>query len=386
MDPINAATHIDPYPYYASLRADAGLAFHEDLGLWVASSARAVAAILAHPDCRVRPAHEPVPKAIAAGPAGKVFSHLMRMNDGEQHRCPRHAVEPGLALIDEVEVTARVKALFNTIFNTIPEPTSAAGLADCMFRLPVSVVASLLGFAPQRLEELARLTADFVACLSPLSNQDQLEAAHSAAEQLMGQFEERLTAEEPQSPLLKSIRQRFEINGSNKDRLVANLIGLLSQTCEATAGLIGNALLTLIRDPQLLTEMCSDPRQIPDLLAEVQRYDPSVQNTRRFVAARCTVDGVVLNPGDVVLVLLASANRDPQLNHDPDAFMLKRPTRRSFTFGAGRHQCPGQTIALSIASATVAALLQRDPILSAEHFTWCYRSSLNGRIPLFTEC
>lgn len=382
MDPINAATHVDPYPYYASLRADAGLAFHEDLGLWVASSAQAVAAILAHPDCRVRPAHEPVPTAIAAGPAGKVFGHLMRMNDGERHRCPRHAVEPGLALIDEVEVTARVKALFNTI----PAPTSVAGLSDCMLRLPVSVVASLLGFAPQRLEELARLTADFVACLSPRSDQQQLDAAHSAAEQLMGRFEERLIEEEPQSTLVKSIRQRFEMNGENKDCLVANLIGLLSQTFEATAGLIGNAAIALIRDPQLHSKLRRNPTQSPDLLAEVQRYDPSVQNTRRFVAARCTVDGVVLNPGDVVLVLLASANRDPQFNPAPDAFTLERPARRSFTFGTGRHQCPGETIALSIASAIVAALLQCDPPLSAEHLAWHYRPSLNGRIPLFTEC
>lgn len=382
MDPINAATHVDPYPYYASLRADRGLAFHEDLRLWVASSARAVAQILAHPDCWVRPAYEPVPKAIAAGPAGKVFGHLMRMNDGERHRCPRQAVEPELALIDEVEVTARVKALFNTI----PAPTSVAGLSDCMLRLPVSVVASLLGFAPQRLEELARLTADFVACLSPRSDQQQLDAAHSAAEQLMGRFEERLIEEEPQSTLVKSIRQRFEMNGENKDCLVANLIGLLSQTFEATAGLIGNAAIALIRDPQLHSKLRRNPTQSPDLLAEVQRYDPSVQNTRRFVAARCTVDGVVLNPGDVVLVLLASANRDPQFNPAPDAFTLERPARRSFTFGTGRHQCPGETIALSIASAIVAALLQCDPPLSAEHLAWHYRPSLNGRIPLFTEC
>jgi cytochrome P450 len=382
MDPINAATDVDPYPYYASLRADAGLAFHEDSGLWVASNAQAVAAILAHPDCRVRPAHESVPKAIAAGPAGKVFGHLMRMNEGEYHRCPRHAVEPGLALIDELEVTAQVEALFKTI----PEPESAKGLSECMFRLPVSVVASLLGFAPQRLEELARLTADFVACLSLLSSQQQLDAAHSAAEQLMGRFEEQLIMEEPQSTLLDSIRQRFEINDSNKDRLVANLIGLLSQTFEATAGLIGNAVIALIRDPQLHRELRRDPTLVSELLAEVQRHDPSVQNTRRFVATRCTVDGVVLNPGDVVLVLLASANRDPQLNPDPDAFTLKRPARRSFTFGAGRHQCPGQTIALRIASAIVAELLQRDPLLSTERLAWHYRPSLNGRIPLFTEC
>ena len=110
MDPIIAATHTDPYPYYAQLRAEGGLVFHEGLRLWVASSAPAVAAVLAHPDCHVRPATEPVPKAIAEGFAGKVFGQLMRMNEGERQRCPRSAIAPGLKMIDAQEVETLVAA------------------------------------------------------------------------------------------------------------------------------------------------------------------------------------------------------------------------------------------------------------------------------------
>lgn len=160
--------------------------------------------------------------------------------------------------------------------------------------------------------------------------------------------------------------------------MIANLVGLLSQTYEATAGLIGNALLALIRNPQWL----NDSINIDDLVAEAQRFDPSVQNTRRFVAAPCEIEGVALNTGDVILVLLASANRDPQLNEQPDTFMFERPQRRSFTFGSGRHHCPGQVLALSIASATLTQALASKPAL--DRLTWHYRPSLNGRIPLFS--
>ncbi|SDX13375.1 hypothetical protein SAMN03159474_02376 [Pseudomonas sp. NFACC08-1] len=56
MDPITAATHSDPYPFYAALRAAGGLAFDPGLNLWIASSAEAVCAVLHHPDCHcVRP-------------------------------------------------------------------------------------------------------------------------------------------------------------------------------------------------------------------------------------------------------------------------------------------------------------------------------------------
>lgn len=368
MDPIIAATHADPYPYYAQLRAEGGLVFHQGLKLWVASSARAVAALLAHPDCHVRPAHEPVPKAIAQGMAGKVFGQLMRMSEGERQRCPRAAIEPGLALIDVNEVNSLVSARLIT--------PGADGLYAAMFRGPVCVVAALLGFSPAQGRAISELTADFVACLSPLSDQAQLDAAHVAAEQLKGYFIELLADPNNRSTLLAGIRQRFATS-TDPQTLIANLIGLFSQTYDATAGLIGNALLALSRNPQI------DSTQVNDLIAEVQRFDPPVQNTRRFVAAPCEIDGVNLNPGDVILVLLASANRDPQLNDDPDTFLLERPNRRSFTFGAGRHQCPGQVLALSIARATLTQILMMKPAL--DRLTWHYRPSLNGRIPLFAD-
>ncbi|WP_460146342.1 cytochrome P450 [Pseudomonas sp. S2_A02] len=369
MDPIIAATHADPYPYYAQLRAEGGLVFHQGLKLWVACSARAVAAVLAHPDCHVRPSHEPVPKAIAQGMAGKVFGQLMRMNEGERQRCPRAAIEPGLALIDVNEVNSLVSARLIT--------PGADGLYTAMFRGPVCVVAALLGFSPAQGRAISELTADFVACLSPHSDQAQLDTAHVAAEQLKGYFIELLADLSNRSALLAGIRQRFAATSTDPETLIANLIGLFSQTYEATAGLIGNALLALRQNPQF------NSTQVDDLIAEVQRFDPSVQNTRRFVVAPCEIDGVNLNPGDVILVLLASANRDPQLNDNPDTFQLDRPNRRSFTFGAGRHQCPGQVLAMSIASATLTEILTMKPAWDC--LTWHYRPSLNGRIPLFTD-
>ncbi|MBZ9781848.1 cytochrome P450 [Pseudomonas sp. REP124] len=371
MDPLIAATHADPYPYYAQLRAEGGLTFHPGLNLWLASSARAVAAVLAHPDCHVRPALEPVPKAIAGSLAGEVFGRLMRMNEGERQRCPRSVIEPGLQLFDPLEVEALVAARLIA--------PGAEGLQAAMFLGPVCVVAALLGFSPAQGRIISELTADFVACLSPLSTATQREAANAAAEQLGGYFMELLDDQMPRTALLSGICQRFAKASTDPQTLTANLIGLLSQTFEATAGLIGNSVLALKQQPALHRESID----IDDLLAEVQRFDPPVQNTRRFVSTSCEIEGVRLNAGDTVLVLLTSANRDPQLNDDPDRFLLERPNRRSFTFGAGHHQCPGQKLALSIASATVARILAVNPVLDT--LKWNYRPSLNGRIPNFTE-
>src|SRR5579863_6646987 len=72
-NPIAAVIHPDPYPYYAHLVADRPLYRDETLGLWVASSAAMVRAVLMSDICRVRPLTEPIPKALLGSPAATIF-------------------------------------------------------------------------------------------------------------------------------------------------------------------------------------------------------------------------------------------------------------------------------------------------------------------------
>ena len=378
MTPFEAATHADPYGYYSGLRRQSGLLFDAELGLWIASDARAVEAILGHADCRVRPLNEPVPPALAQGAAGRIFGRLMRMNEGPQHLLPRVAIAPALAAVGTESIADRVSRVVETLDNPFEN------LDELMFTLPVCVIAALIGLPSGRLQDVARLTRDFVACLSPLSDEAQLGKANTGGARLSELFSALLSDEGGSSGFLRHVRNGCEaMAGDDHETLVANLIGLLSQTCEATAGLIGNSLVALHRNPQLFEDLQSEPMYVADLVAEVARYDSPVQNTRRFVAKRCTIGGYVLEAGDTVLVLLASANRDPCANPDPDSFLLNRAQRRTFSFGSGRHACPGQQLALAIASEAILAWLHRQPASLASPCRWRYLPSLNGRIPRF---
>lgn len=375
---LEAATHADPYLYYSGLRQNKDLYFDPALGLWVACGATAVAAILQHPDCRVRPVHEPVPTAIAQGSAGWVFSRLMRMNEGARHQCPRAVIEPALMDVPQEEVAALVGSL------TGRAEHCAESLNRLMFNLPVSVLATLMGFQVTQLQTVAGLTRDFVACLSPLSNASELRNADIAATRLSHMLNVLLSDGQQRSHFLSAICWSFKASGwQDHDALIANLIGLLSQTCEACAGLIGNTLVALQQQPGLLEEMTRTPVLVNELVAEVARYDSPVQNTRRFVARQCTIGDSVLHAGDTVLLLLASANRDPAANPEPDSFLLTRGERRSFSFSQARHQCPGQQLALMIVAETISTLLQQPAASLRRPLRWCYLPSLNGRIPQF---
>ena len=176
-DPIAAVTHRDPYPYYARLVAERPLYRDDALGLWVASGAPAVAAVLDSELCRVRPPGELVPKALQGTPSADVFGRFVRMNDGGRHGPMKQAVSAALGSIGEQAAAAsRDWARF-----LVAEP-----LQDFSFRLPVYVMASLLGFGRDLLEPVARWIGDMAAGFAPGVSPEKVESAGVASAELRG--------------------------------------------------------------------------------------------------------------------------------------------------------------------------------------------------------
>ncbi|MFZ6676890.1 cytochrome P450 [Undibacterium sp. Tian12W] len=385
---LNAACHPDPYPYYASLRAGPALVFDTELKCWIASRAAVVQQVLESPACAVRPVTEPVPRNIAGGTAGEIFSYLVRMNEGRAHAVPKQVIQSSLRKLDLSGVAAYTQQHAAQLTSKYDVRTGN-GLTQYLLALPIHVMGSVLGFEEDTLPALANWMADFVRCLSPLSTTEQIDAAHVAAKVLQNSFRQ-LLQDSQSKPygFLAGLQTEAELCGwQHADGILSNLIGLLSQTYEATAGLAGNSLTALQTHFDILKSICEAgadlPQKLRELVAEVARHDASVQNTRRFVTQACEISGQALQAGDVIVVLLAAANRDAAVNPDPDALQLNRPDRKIFTFGHGRHACPGQHIAEQITGNCLHHFLNM-PAFDFSTLRWTYRPSLNGRIPVFT--
>ncbi|MFL6622019.1 MAG: cytochrome P450 [Sulfurifustis sp.] len=385
-DPVAAVTHRDPYPYYADLVATKPLYRDSALGLWVASSAHAVTAALTHEACRVRPAAEPVPRAIADSPAGEIFGRLVRMNDGPGH-CPfKTAVAAALASLEPAEVMERAQTCAEAIAQELQPTANPAALTDFAFRLSAHVMGSLLGVPREKLNQTAQWVGDFVRCVFPGGTTDDVERGKLAAAALLELFGDVYACgrARPGTGLLTTLTHEAErVGRAAADVIIANSIGFLSQAYEATAGLIGNSLLALAARPELRERIANERAGAREMILEVLRYDPPTHNTRRFLAQDANVAGQDMKAGDAILVVLAAANRDPAANPEPHRFEPSRRERRLYTFGAGVHSCPGDLYAIAIAEAAVLHLL--DAGLDVDRMTAeiAYRPSANTRIPLF---
>ncbi|MFZ6746360.1 cytochrome P450 [Undibacterium sp. JH2W] len=386
---LNAACHPDPYPYYASLRTGPAWFFDVELKCWIASRADIVQLVLESPACAVRPVTEPVPRNIVGGTAGEIFSNLIRMNEGQAHALPKQVIQSSLRKLDLSGIAAYTQQHATQLASAYDVRTGD-GLTQYLFALPIHVMGSVLGFAEEALPALASWMADFVRCLSPLSTAEQIDAAHVAAKALQNSFRQLLqdSQAKPDGFLAGLQSEAEQLGWQHADGILCNLIGLLSQTYEATAGLMGNSIIALQQQQGLLQklreESASQPQRIKDLIAEVARYDAPVQNTRRFVTQACEIAGQALQAGEVIVVFLAAANRDASANHDADSLQLDRPDRKVFSFGHARHACPGQPIAEQISASSLHHLLAASE-LGWHRLSWTYRPSLNGRIPVFNH-
>jgi cytochrome P450 len=383
---IAAVTHPDPYPYYADLVAHQPMYYDESLKMWVASSAAAVRAVLTSPIVRVRPIAEPIPNALLDSPAADIFRHLIRMNDGARHLPYKVAVTAGLStqLVAQVQYASRQCA--HSLMGALQPSTRPERLTDFAFHLPVYTLATLVGLSDEQLPEVTGWIDAFVRGIAPGSTPEQLEQCQQAAAHLLDLFQAVLSIQQKQNTPTVLTRLAHALHAAGRadtQVIVANAIGLLMQSYEATAGLIGNTLVLLAKRPDMRAQITANAALLPALLAEMLRYDAPVQNTRRFVAEAGIIAGCEMLADDAILVVLAAANHDPTANPNPEHFDLFRQNRQIFTFGSGVHACPGEIIATSIAQAALEQLLTTDLEFALLPDAMHYRPSANTRIPVW---
>jgi cytochrome P450 len=387
-DPIAAVTHPDPYPYYRDLVARTPLYRDEARGLWVAASADAVTAVLTSPLGRVRPAAEPVPTALVASPAADVFGRLARMTDGPGHATMKRAVSATLDSVDAPRALAHADRWARSLSAEIDPRSSPARVDEFALALSAHVIGSLLAMPDEALPAAERCVGQYTGGVSPGADAAHVERGKAAAGHLIAMVRSLSTAPEPgeTTGLLGVLhREAGRAGGADAPAVVANAVGFLTQAYEATAGLIGNTLLALAARPDLRARVERAPDLLTDAIREVLRYDPPVQNTRRFIGADGPVAGQRMTAGDTVLVVLASANHDAAANPAPERFDVSRASRRTFTLGAGIHGCPGEQLAIAIARAGVEQLLARGVALAPLAEAVTYRPSGNLRVPLFAR-
>ena len=173
-----------------------------------------------------------------------------------------------------------------------------------------------------------------------------------------------LDGADPSSSLLAAALG--DASALSRAELTANAAVLLFGGIETTEGMIANLLHHLLA-ADLLAPAASDDALLDGAIEESLRMEPAAVRLDRYATADLALGGATIPRGDLVILSLASANRDEAVFDDPDRFDPRRPNARLHTaFATGPHVCLGMHLARLEARAAVSGLVRRLPGLRAD--------------------
>ncbi|MFG1881921.1 cytochrome P450 [Micromonospora sp. NPDC049102] len=136
---------------------------------------------------------------------------------------------------------------------------------------------------------------------------------------------------------------------------------------ETTANMLALGTLALLRHPDQLARVRDDPAAVGPAVEELLRWLSVVQApVARQVREETEFGGVRIPAGDLVLLSLPAANRDPAAVERPDELDISRGAVGHLAFGYGVHHCIGAPLARMELKVGLPALLQRFPGLRLE--------------------
>ncbi|MGW4909069.1 cytochrome P450 family protein [Streptomyces sp. NPDC004270] len=222
-------------------------------------------------------------------------------------------------------------------------------------RVPISVICELLGVPLTDRDRFGWASEQVVA---PVAGSDREEAYVW----LSGYLAELIAGKraEPGPDLLSALAVDTDEDRLTDPELIGMAFLLLIAGYETTANLISTVLLGLARQPDLLRTLRAEPGLIPAATEEFLRLDgPVVTATERFATEDMQVGEVPVRRGDMLLVSLAAANRDPARFEEPDSYRLGRQAGGHLAFGHGVHHCLGAPLARMEAEVAITVFVQR---------------------------
>ncbi|SER11524.1 cytochrome P450 family protein [Lentzea albida] len=243
------------------------------------------------------------------------------------------------------------------------------------FPLPITVICELLGIPIDNRDDFREWSNQLLSFGTP----EQVQAAGGAMAAFLLQHVTAIAEAEPNDTFFSALVHTEDAGDRlTTEELVSMAFLLLVAGHETTVNLIGNAVLSLLRNPDQLQILKDRPELIPASTEEFLRLEGPVNiATFRYTKEPLDLGGVKVPAGEILMVSLVAANRDPQRYENPDQLDVTRSAQGHVAFGHGIHFCLGAPLARLEFDVAMTQLLARFPnlTLAAEPETLVWRDS-----------
>ena len=371
-DPTLPAVMADPYPVLHRLQDEEPVHWNASLKGWVLTRYDHVRDGLRDPRLSAERIQAFVRQLPAEARAeiqdlARALSLWTVFLDPPEHNRLRRLLAPWFSAGALQRMRPRIQDIVDGLIDRVTDHGEMELIGDLAYPLPATVIAEVLGIPPGDRDQFKAWSDELAVFVGrSLTLPGRLDRAQTALIALDNYFRD-IIAERRAKPRddimsrLIAAEERGDI--LSDDELVANCILLLFAGHETTTNLIGNGLLSLLRDPDQLRLLRDEPELIGSAVEEFLRYDGPVAVAARVVREDFEIDGQRLKRGDRVYLMVDAANRDPRQFDDPDRLDIRRPHNPHLAFGYGIHLCLGAPLARIEGQIAIATVLRRLPRL-----------------------
>jgi pimeloyl-[acyl-carrier protein] synthase len=376
----------NPYPLYHKLRSEDPVHWDRFLHTWVVTRYPDVLNVLHSFSADRTPTPEQLTKMGLSGlnSIAQVMVKQMLFMDA-----PAHTRLRGLASVAFTPQRVRMlRGHIQEIADHLLDRVQTRGhmdiIADFAAPMPAIVTAEMLGVPTEDHSDLKKWSADFAEMLGNFQhNPDRIPRVLESTNNLTNYFQDAIDKmrEHPREGLIHSF-MTAEMDGDrlSEEEIIANCVVTMVGGQETTTNLIGNGLLTLMRNPKQLAQLRDDPTLIPSAVEELLRFESPSQHTGRIAREDVEIGGKQIRKGHAVMAIMAAANRDPQRFPQPDQLILDRSDNKHLAFGWSSHFCFGAPLARMEGQIAFETILRRLPKLEIGPgpLTWRTNSGLRG--------
>jgi len=377
----------NPYPLYKQLREEDPVHWDPYLHAWVVTRYSDVAEVLHHFHADRTPTPQRL-EELGLGqitPIAAVMVDQMLFLDPPKHGRVRRLASVAFTPRRVAVLREHIEAIAKRIVQDLRGQYRFDVMEALANPLPAIVTAEMLGVPTADHEMLKSWSQDFAEMLGNFQhNPGRAKKTLRAVEEMVTYFHAavRREATRPTEGLINAL-STAEVEGDrlSEDEVVANVIVTMVGGQETTTNLIGNGLLTLLRQPEQLAVLRSDLSLVPSAVEELLRYESPSQHTARIAPAGSVLGTTPIPEGAAVMAVMGAANRDPERFEDPDRLDLGREDNRHLAFGWAAHFCFGAPLARMEGQIAFETLLRAFPALSlapGQEISWRPNLGLRG--------
>jgi cytochrome P450 len=375
----------NPYPLFRRLRSEDPVHWDAFLHTWVVTRYVDVLEVL-HNFSAER-THTPE-KLEAMGlaqisPIAQLMVKQMLFMDPPGHTRLRSLASYAFSPARVAVLRTHIREIVNRLLDTVQAKGQMDIIADLGDPLPAIVTAEMLGVPLEDRHQLKAWSTNFAEMLGNFQhNPEHAARMLRTVQDMTAYFHDRIRELKniPRDGLVHSL-MTAEIDGDRltEEEVVANSIVTMVGGLETTTNLIGNGVLTLLRNPGEIERMQEDQSLIPSAVEEMLRYESPSQHTGRLAPEDVEWEGKLIRKGQAVMAVMAAANRDPDRFPDPDSFDVARTDNRHLAFGYAAHFCFGAALARVEGQEAFEAMVRRLPGLELQPGPLVWRNNLGLR-------